>query len=338
MADFAATVLQNARAWLTDTKQAFEFKTDRWNAIRAMLAFREYTFPELNDLRTSSKRATQAMYLKKQSFTLGTSHSCDPTGERGDSALQTLTWSKKTGAVDLPTKPFNNNEVSRERALAVYMRELERNILDATETAVITFLEANKTTVNAASSDGHNTWFPAGSIMQVSLADLPRFYNYAKAELEMNFHYGNTQSIHNTIWDAEIMNYTNQGGGNSTNTAYQFPGFEMYPTNAISPSGYYNHFQYLVPDGGISMIDWVDPTNIRGDIKDARKWTTWESLFFPGQLRFQLFIKEGCVDSTSYGGDTQDPADIFEMGLTYSLNYAQQTTGTPIYKYGVRTT
>ena len=338
MANFASTILLNARAWLTDEKQKFELRTDRWNAIKAMLKFREYTFPELDSLRLSSKRATQAMYLKKKTFTLSETHSCDPSGERGDSAIQTLTWDKKTGVYDLPTKPFNNNELTRERAFAVYMRELERNILDETETAVITFLEANKSTSNAASSDGHNTWFPAGSLMQVSLADLPRFYNYAKMEMEMNFHYGNIQSIHNTSWLAEIQNYTNQGPANSTNTAYQFPGFEMYPTNAISPSGYYNHYPYLVPDGGISMIDWIDPVNIAGGIKDGRKWTTWESLFFPGQLRFQLFIKEGCVDSSDYGGDTQDPADIFELGLTYSLNYAQQSTGTPIFKYGVRTT
>jgi len=337
----SSTNLLNARLFLSEQFNAPELRRSNWGATMAFLMDRNFTFPKIEELRTSQNRTTQAMYKKKKDFTVSNAApTCTPSGETSGTGIQTLTWTPYKVVVTSPHKPFYNNEQARQDAFNHDLENALRSLHDAIETDAVSFLEANKTTVNGA--DGafpYGTWNAARDTMEFATGAEERIYSYFNAEMKLNdYNSPPWLDIHNTAWDAERLYALNQGAQNGTNYSWQFNGFEQFWTNSIDPAAYYDHSFYLVPRYGIAMLDWIEPMNVEfsGRIHANREYGVLPNPIIP-DIRLQYMKYETCADTTDDGGDTQDPIDTWEISTWISFNTALLSTAgeTTIYKQAI---
>lgn len=338
---YADTVLQAARAFIKDeNNKKFQLRPNFSKILEIFKKDREYTVPSLSAIRQASTQATTALYLKKKDFTINTSKSCTPTGEQSGSGKVDLTWVERGFTIYTSFKQHGGNEVSMARALSNDLFNAEASFwtgANGIDSLLLAYLEANKSGANAGSS---GTFDATNDIMWIANSNKNRFYNLVTADMQMNNYMPIYNDAHNTAWTAEQQYFVNQGAGNSVNTQFQFAGFEFMPSNLIVPgtigSNTYISTHYMVPDGGVAILDWNNPLNREGRVSGNESWGTFQSIFHP-EFTFDLFKVTGCDNTTEDGGGTQDYTEKWEFTLTYAL--AKQPIAaageTPIFKYGV---
>ncbi len=329
---YASTVLQDARAWLKDeSNKKFELRPVKTNILAAFLRDRDFTIPNLGEIKKATTQTTTAMYFTKKDFTINTSKSNSPSGEKSGTSSVDLTWAVKGFTVDLPTKQYDGNEVARQKGFAMSLYNAERTFWANFDEVLLAYLVANKSTVNDATGGGS---FDTDAFI-VENGEADEFYNVLDAHMAMNDFGGEILDIHNTYWKKYARHYAAQGTGNSTNLSYQFDGFTTYASNKIVPATGELATHYVVPLNGVAIIDWNEPANRRGDNKqDGSFLGTFQSLFFP-ELTFDIFVKSAWGDTSSDGGSVQDLTETFEFSLNYALTTQPFTESgrSAIYKY-----
>ena len=331
----AATVLQDARAFIIENNvRKFEQKRDFSNIINAYIADREYTIPGLASIRRASTQTTDALYIAKEVFADQGDKSCTPSGVAPSSAKVTVGWDKIVLTLALSEKVYDGNEISYQRAIADGIVQLEESMYDILEARLLTHLDANISTVN---NGGSGTF--AGNTMTIANADINRFYNLSRADMNLNnYPVGDVFHVHDTMWGADRSFYLNQGSQNSTNTNFQFDGFNAFASNKITPGVGEESLGYLIPSMGVGILDWNTPVNVRGRVHGNDEWTTFQSLIRP-DFTLDVFLQRGCTDSTAAGGDVQDPTDLWEFTLNFAPVVQPTFAGDPgaIFRYAVST-
>lgn len=342
---FLATALLEARAAITDANnKKFELKSNRTNILDGFLKYADQAFPNLAELRSSTTRATKAMYQTATSLSVGSSKSCTPSGTAGSSAIVPLTWYQKVVSIQVAEKVHFGNDISKQAALQNMLYQMEIALFKGSsglDAALVAFLEANKSSVNAISDgSGQSTWDNATKTAQIAAADKEDFYNYVAAEMELNGYSPLFQEFCNTMWaSAQVKKIAAQGAGNDVNTAYQFDGsFETNKSNLLTVDAYYQSKNYIVPTGGVALVTWNDPLNKEknGTPQDNATgvYGIYESVLYPG-IYFDTFAKKSCADTTELGGDKQDQVWDIEFTLNYSPNVMPTSVGKPIFKYAI---
>ena len=336
MADvYSSTVLQDARAWLKDeNNKGFELRPVKTNIISAFMRDREFTVPNLADIKNATTQATKAMYFTKKDFTINTSKSNTPSGEKSGTSIVTLTWAKAGFAVDLPSKQYDGNEVARAKGFAMSLYNAERTFWSSFDETLLAYLVANKSTVNSADGGGSFTT----DTFTINYSERDEFYNILDAHMEQNDFAGEILDIHDTYWKKFVRHYSAQGAANSENLSYQFNGFTTYSSNKIVPGSAQLSLHYIVPLHGVAILDWNEPANRRGDSGANGYLGTYQSLFFP-EITFDLFVKEAWGDTSSDGGTVQDFTETFEFTLNYSLTKQpfSEVGREAIYAYDIAT-
>ncbi len=335
MADvYSATVLQDARAWIKDEdNKSFELRPVKTYILPAFLRDRQFTVPNLAEIKAATTQATKAMYFTDKDFTINSSKSNTPSGEKSGTAITTLNWATKGFAIDLPSKQYDGNEVARMKGFAMSLYIAEKTFWAAFDETLLAYLVANKTTVNDAEGGGAES---SGDFI-INYAERDEFYNILDAHMAMNDFDGETLDIHDTYWKKFVRHYSNQGNANSTNLSYQFTGFTTYSSNKISNGTGVLSTHYIIPSNGVAILDWNEPANKRGDkLNDGSYLGTYQSLFYP-EITFDLFVKSAWGDTSSDGGTVQDLTETFEFSLNYSLTTQPFTESgrTAIHKYTV---
>jgi hypothetical protein len=338
---YSSTNLLEARAMITpEMEKKFERRKNLTQAMNLFLMDREYSIPDLAEIKEADVQTTKVWYKKRKSFTKITAKSCTPTGETGGSAIATVSWSQMGFKVIHQAKKYHNNEIKGLQGLAYDLMEGEASFWfdsDGFDATLIAYLEANRTQVAKDLADGTHNDFKGNPqyFYEVANADSPRFYNYLIPEMNLNNYSGELLELHNTMWGAEIAYDGAQGPGNNINTQFQFrEDVTRFKTNLLTPPSYYFTEQFIIPRGGVALLDWNDPLNRQGKVTEAGEWTTYESKFFPG-IKFDLFIKNSCSDTTADGGTTQDSVTNYEFILNYAAVKQPMSTAneTPIFKY-----
>jgi hypothetical protein len=335
---YSDTVLLAARAFIKDqNNKKFQLRPEYTRIVDTFMKDREYTIPSLSNLRSATTRATDAMYLKTKDFTVGSSKACTVVGEQSGSGKVTLSWATKTVKIATSFKQHAGNEVAQAMALANDLYNAEKSLFfgaSGLDAALLAYLDTNKSGVNAG---GSGSFDATNDIMAIATANVDDFYNLVTADMQMNNYNPMFNDIHNTMWTAKQRRYVNQGGGNSTNLAFQFAGFDFHASNLIVPatigSNAYSSVHYVVPDGGVALLDWNDPLNRAGAAIGDKEWSTYQSILMPG-LTLDLFKLKACADTSADGGGTQDLTENWELSLNYALAKQPTATGTPIFKYG----
>lgn len=317
MADvYADTVLLNARAFINENQnKKFELRPAKNMVIDAFLRNREFTVPNLAAIKQATTQTTQFEYMKSLAFTIGTAKSNTPSGQKSGSGITSLVWATKTFVIDLPTKQYHGNEVSRDMGFAFSLWNAEKTFWSTMATAGLTYLAANKSTVN--SGDGNDGTLGTGT-MTIANADKEQFYGIVDGHMYLNNYAGPYIDIYSSYWQKYVRHYQNQGAANDENLQYQFGNFMFHPSNNLSAGTGNLAKHYIIPDGGIVMLDWNELANRNGQKMAAVELTTVPSLFFPG-IEFDLMIKESLGDTTADGGTVQDITLTFEFSLNYSF-------------------
>lgn len=341
MANYAATVLLEARA-KQQQKYAtkFEGRTINSYLMDMFMRNRDITIPNLADLRNSTTQATSILYPTKTAYTVNDAKSCSPTGEQGDSGKVTLSWATKQVEVITSLKRHNGNEYSMVDALAWELLMAEQALWKdgaaSMEVALLAYLEANRTQV---ATGGHFTWDGTNYNFDVANADLGNFYNYLYDDLQINNYSGMMLDAYNTTFGGYIRSQANQGNANATNTAFQYQNpfdFQGYASNLITNATGDLSTHFIVPEGGVLLLDWNDPVNREGRVSGDLEWSLYESRFFPGVM-LDLFTKTACADSSGSGGGTQDFVTTYEMSFNYAIAKQPLSTAnaTPIFKTNI---
>ncbi len=339
---YADTVLLDAQAFISNEKnKKFQTRPEFTKVMPVFMKDREFTIPNLAALRLSDTRPTEAMYLKKKDFTITTTgKTCAPTGETSGSAKIAVTFTSFQFEIVSSFKQHAGNQVSAQLALANDLWNAENSLwfgADGVDQYLLDYLETNKSGVNNGTS---GTFDAVNDIMAITNSNKNLFYNLVTADMQMNNYSPIYNEVHNTAWTADQRFYVNQGGGNSTNTAFQFDGFEFYPSNLLTAGvigdNTYTSVHYVIPDGGVAILDWNDPLNRATKVQGDKSWYTVESMVRPGFF-FDVFKTETCADTTADGGSKQDSVTVWQFTLNIAVAKQPVPTAleTTIYKYGV---
>ena len=115
----ASTVLQAARGFIkASNNKKFELRPEMTNILSGFMQDREFTIPNLADIKKAQIQVTTAMYKTRKAFTIGSSKTCSPSGETSGSGSVNLTWAQKSFTIQIQTKKYANNEIGLTTALA----------------------------------------------------------------------------------------------------------------------------------------------------------------------------------------------------------------------------
>jgi len=333
MADvYADTALLEARAFINeDQNKKFELRKTKNMVVEAFLRNRNFTVPNLAEIKNATTQATYFEYMKSHTFTVNTAKSNTPSGEKSGSGKTALSWSTKTFVVNLPTKQYHGNEVSRAMGFAYSLWNGEKSFWNTMAATLVAYLNTNKTTVNAG--DTYDGTLASGT-MSISNANAEQFYNIVNGHMFLNNFDGPYIDIYSSYWQKYVRHYQNQGAGNDENLAYQFGEFLFHPANSLTPGEGNLAKHYVIPEGGIVMLDWNEKSNRNNDKMAAVELTTVPSLFFP-DVTFDVMIKESLGDTSDDGGTLQDITLTYEFALNYALATQPFTTSgqTAIHEY-----
>jgi hypothetical protein len=345
MANYADTVLQNARAKMTEMlNEKFEGRPRHTELIEAFMQTSSLTLPNLADIREATTQTTQTMYAKKTAYTVNTGKSCSPSGEQGDSGIVNLTWNNRNVVVSISEARHDGNEYKMAEALAIELMNAEKDLFKgatgSVDAVILAYLEANRTQVCASGTLG--TFDGVNFSLDYANANVADFYNYLYSDMQLNNYSGEFYDIFNTTWGAYAREQANQGEANATNTKFQYQmpfDFMGFSSNSITNAAGDLTTHYVIPAGGVAMLDWNDPKNRRGLESGDAYWDTYQSKFMPG-VTLDLFKKVACSDTSASGGSVQDLVHTYELSINFALTHAPLSTAneTPIFKSAVLTT
>lgn len=332
-ADYSDSVLLDGIGKLTTLMNEKTLRREQYGALDAYVLNREFSLPELAELRTAERRAVKTKYLKRTSGTPGSSRTCTPSASLGDSGNIDITWTTYSDTFKTTDKVFRNNEFSSSNQLANDMFNTFLDLYTKIETDVVAHLEANKTGVNVGTLGTFDT---VNDIMEIANADRDNYLNYIRTMMLANKYSGTLIDVHTINLDALYREQRNQGESNDRNDAFQFSGFDHFPSLSITNASDHFGTSYILETNSVAIADWIPAANREGVRQGDRTWTTMPDPFgYPWS--WSVFRVESCSDTSSEGGNTQDPVITWEVSLDLSLNVApiDVSDETPIFKHAL---
>ena len=338
MANYQPSILLDAIGIVTDPFNKHEFRPGYFGATEAFMKYRDYSVPNLAEIRKSPLRTTTVKYLTRTNQEPVTARSCTVSAALGDSGTANVTWATRGFTVMTSEKQFDNNYIAQSKAFANDLYNGMLNVHEDLETLAVAYLEANKTGVNLGSAF-MGTFDSGDDIFDIAYADKTRYYNYLKTVMRENLYRGELNVIQNVAADAVMWEQMAQGMANSANQQYQYRDLNFIESNYVTTASDYLINSYVIPDHAVAMLDWIPPLNIRGRKEGAYEWTTMGDLFgLP--ITWSVFKTTECASTVSTGGDTQDLVTKYEVTADFGFVKAPLTAAgeTPIYKFGLKTT
>lgn len=290
--------------------------------------------------KTSDGRTLTGYYLKKLASDAVTARSYQHSAaNNGDSAALSLSWSTKGQLLQHSLKQAENNVLTDAKMLAYKWGSAWINLCDAIETALYTYLNANKTTTNSAStlSSRLGSWDSANYIWDI-LNDANSekfFFQYMKQMLKVNHYTGQVDMVLDPILFAIAQQYAQQGQANATNTGFQFSEMNFIESVDIPAAEGYDGQLFAVIPGTVAMLTHVPAKNRENTMTKAYTYTTMPDPFGLGLVGAVHSYETG-ADTNGTGGALQDVTTQFELTVDYATAKAPLTTGTTIFKGGLK--
>lgn len=339
MANYTSSVLVDAIGILQERFAAKEFRRPLYGAHQLFLKDRDYSIPNLEEIRLSENRTTTTKYLTRVTPDVGSSRTCSPTASYGDSGTLDLSWNTYSSTAQISDKMHRNNYFAPEKALAAQLEGCFREIHDDIEAALVAYLELYKSGVNGG-DDWMGSFDSTNDIYEIANSNINNYYEYMTTVMKENKYYGPYMAVQNVSAQALIDYQRAQGSANSTNLLYNYGDLEFLASHSVTTSSDYKVISYVAEPSTVAMLDWIPGINRSGDQTGAgEKWTFMDDLFgFP--IQFAVFEKTSCGDTSDYGGATQDKLHLWEVSVDVALARAPISTASEeaIFKFGLTTT
>ncbi|MCK9220208.1 MAG: hypothetical protein M0P47_09190 [Bacteroidales bacterium] len=286
---------------------------------------------EIIKARGTAERATKVQVLQKIAFSNTSVRTCTGATQSSVSALVTLSWVTIANGFHMVPSQYNNNDIAYVEDFKHKMQQMELAMAKEMDTAIYTKLNAVKSTTFTA----ENAPFAfSSSVVQIPQASKPTYLS----ELYQSMFQDDFVGPFNIVASPALMSvnqyFANQGAGNSANTVFQFGDFSFDYSNRVALSGGANATFFIMPNGSIGILDWIDPESRRGArLSESNYWTT-ATLPMIG-VTSGLHVQATCADNTTEGGAGLEASVIenFNFSFDYALVSPYISAGaSPIYK------
>lgn len=233
---------------------------------------------------------------------------CSFTTADVDGALVTVTFIQGSFPIELAYREASSLQLTREQIFARAFRNAELGVYDKIEDAIYTALDnAKSTTYNSGYVGVGKKFTLAADTLQVAAADKQMFFNYAKSIMASdNFPQSGLQVIGNTGLAALVNEFGNQGGANSTNSQFQFNGYNFgYSNNVVNTAAVSSEATgFIMPSDSIAMISQVSPEAQTMQKADNKEWMTFRSDLLG--LDLEVMREVTCADVSAKTGNALD--------------------------------
>ncbi|MBV7531340.1 hypothetical protein [Chitinophaga sp. sic0106] len=328
MPNFSATNLVKAQALLKKRFTEAEMRTKQSAYVTLGQRNLDVLIPSHESLRTRDDRPVEANILARSKRATTNSRTYNHTGNRGDSFVLPLVWTTFTDKFSISLKQMDNNVHSFDETLSQQLLNCATNIYEGIETYGIDLLYANRTQINTAATGG--SFNAANDAFEIAATDKPRFYQLAKSMMRQNNYSGTFDVIASpqTYVDGEF--YANQGGGNSTNTNFQFTGLNIVESVDLEDSNYTGGVSLIMPAGSFALLPWIPKQNRNGHGDYNSVLGGYGSIQNPLGYNYPLALHAYAerADTSAQNGNSQDDVMQFELSVDIATVISPLSTAT----------
>lgn len=319
MANFDTGNLVVAQTMLNDKYANPEMRMKPAPAFSLLSSNDNILIVDAATLKTRDDRSIEAHLLKRTKRTAGSARAHNHTGTIDDSQKVTLTWTTKSDKFSMSLKLLNKSVFSFNDVLANKMEQACINILEDKETEAIAYLMAQRSTASPTlKGASFNT---TNDAVEISAANATKFYQILKSVFRQNYFGGNLDVIADSLMSQSAEYLAAQGGGNSANLGFQFPGIRIAESVELTDADYAGGVVLAMPQGGAAALNWIPKENRQGWGDYYSSVGGYGSFNFLG-YQFAVHAYAASADTSASNGDTQDVQMEFEVSLDSSFNKA----------------
>jgi hypothetical protein len=336
MANFDVSNLLTAQTMVADKYKTPEMRMKPAPAFELLTKNDNFLIVGAETLKTRDDRAIEAHMLARTKRTSGSARAASHTGTIDDTKKVTLTWTTKSDKFSISLKLLDKSLFDFNTVLANKFEQACMNILEDKETEAIAYLMAQRATQNPTLKGA--TFNATPDAVEIALANATSFVSRVKSVMRQNYFGGQLDMIADSLlriaFDAQQAN----GGGNATNTAYQFPGVNIVESVELVDADYTSGCALVMPAGSVAALNWIPKQNRQG-WGDYNDYTGGYGTFSFMGYTFAVHGYAARTDTSASNGDTQDVLMEFEISLDSSYNkspldYTTSRTDSVIIEFG----
>lgn len=314
MANFSPTNLVKAQVLLNKKYQAPENRMKVSPVVALGLQNQDFLIPGADAIKKREDRSIEANILKRSKRSAGSARVHNHTGNRGDSFVLPLSWATFSDTFSISLKQLDNNVFGFEQALAQQIENCMKNIVEDIETDQVTFLQTERTEVNAATQGG--TFNATNDAFEISTAN--QFFQAVKSMMRQNNYRDELDVILNPLGFIDAEYQKAQGAGNNANLTFQFNGMNIAESIELADSNYTTGALGLVmPKASFALLPWIPPVNRQGKGDYMSYVGGFGVMQDPWGLGITFAVHGYAerADASGSNGSTQDVVMQFELSV-----------------------
>jgi hypothetical protein len=233
MANYADSVWKAAQYKLDEMMNKPEFKVKPSAALSVFLKNTDFLVPASErerawNQKTSDQMTVSTYNLEKQTVALGSARAYNHTGAVADSGTADVSYTTYSRKFKYSIKRADLNVFSTAEMVAAQVRSAAIDLHEGIETALMTYLNTNKSQVVVSATPQSGEWDGTNYLFGVLNADQDQYFQYLKTFMFEQYYKGMFDVINNVRAQAKAMYLGQQGQGNATNLGWQIDGMNMY--------------------------------------------------------------------------------------------------------------
>ena len=275
-----ATLRTEIVANLGTTVMRDEWRVTRWGILNATKEMTESANSIVNANIKEKALKSEGIDLKipvvkKGDLTVKNQRSCLIGSYENESEMVEVTWTTLVYDISMIPSQYKDNYVSYLEDFRLKLNLVEEGFGREIEQIIIAKLEAEKSGIYN-SPLASNPYSVVGDTLQVPLAQRPTFFNDLSVIMQGDDLYSVPYKVlGTTTLQSPVNHYINQGGGNATNTQYQFGDYDFRFSNALPVSAGKFASGFVMPDGSIGLLTRINEDARKGH--STTKGTVWET-------------------------------------------------------------
>lgn len=336
MANFDVSNLLTAQTMANKKYEAPEMRMKPAPAFTLLTSNDNFLIVSAETLKTRDDRAIEAHLLARTKRTSSAARAAVHTGTIDDSQKVTLTWTTKSDKFAISLKLLDKSVFDFNTVLANKFEQACMNVLEDKETEAIAYLMAQKATQNPTLKGA--TFGAITDAVEVSLANETRFYQIMSSVFRQNYFPGQIDVIADSLKFISAEYVGAQGGGNSTNLAFQFQNKRIVESPELTDADFTSGCALAFPQGSVAALNWIPKQNRQG-WGDYNSYVGGYGTFEFRGYQFAVHGYAARTDTSASNGDAQDVLMEFEVSLDSSfnkapLNYTTGRTDSVILEFG----
>jgi hypothetical protein len=321
-----------------------EFKHKPSAALSVFLKNTNFLIPasereRLWNQKTSDQQTVSTYSLDKQTVALGTARAHDHSGAIGASSTADLSYTTYARKFKYSIKQGDRNVFALAEMVAAQIRSAAIDLHAGIETALMTYLNTNKSQVVVSADPQSGLWDATNYLFGVLAGDSDQYFQYLKMFMAEQYYGGAFDVINNIRAQAQAAYLGQQGQGNATNLGWQIDGMNMVASTELANADGYDQMSYILPEGSIGILPWIPTLNRQGFGDTFQNGGVYRSIPDPlgSGLMFAVHEYAAGADNSGASGETQDVDIQVEISIDLAPVIAPMSTSnlTPIIKAGL---